>query len=223
MIEVVLISLFPEVFEGALKTSILLRAQRMKRLKVKLINLRDYCPGRHQTADDRPYGGGPGMVLKAEPILRALKTAGRAHRVLLSPRGKRLDQKSLKRLSQKKRLVLVCGHYAGVDERVGRFMDEEISIGDYVLTGGEIPALVLLDGVSRLQKGVLGNSDSLPQDSFSSYWGGLLSAPLFTRPERLSGFSVPKTLLAGNHLLIRKWRRRTAEATTRARRPDLSK
>lgn len=209
-----IISLFPEVFSGYFNASILGRAQKNKLLKTNLINLRDFALDKHQTTDESPYGGGPGMVLKVEPIHKAVeflkkkiaKTKTKKTRIVLfSTRGKLLDAKTAKRLSKYDHLVLICGRYEGVDERVAEYIaDEEISIGPYILSGGELPAMILTDAVARQLPGVLGKTASLEENK-GSY-------PVYTKPEEFSptrggkSWRVPKVLLSGNHAEIEKWR-----------------
>lgn len=218
-----ILTLFPAMFGGIFDESIVKRAQSAKKLKINIRNLRDWSLDKHRKVDDKPYGGGPGMVMSCQPIFDAvsdLKTPG-AKVVLLCPQGKKLNQKVAQKLSKCKRLILICGHYEGVDERVRqRLIDEEISIGDYVLTGGEIPAMVLVDVVARLIPGVLGHKDSNKQESFSS---GLLEYPQYTRPAVYKGFKVPPILLSGDHKQIEEWRHQEALKVTERKRPDLLK
>lgn len=228
------LTLFPKMFENILSESMLKRAQAKNALKVDVHNLRDWTSDNHRTADDKPFGGGPGMVMKVEPIYHALedlkalritkndrrKTKKLAKVILLTPQGKRLDQARVKKLAREKQLVLICGHYEGVDERVRELADEEISIGDYILTCGEIPALVLIDSVARLLPGVLGDGESMKSESFEE---GLLEYPQYTRPAEFKGMKVPEVLLNGDHKKIEAWRRGEAIKRTRKRRPDLLK
>lgn len=203
-------------------------AQRKGLIKIRVFNLRDWTTDSHKTADDRPFGGGPGMVMKVEPVYRAVKELaknpqGTRHKtqvVLLTPQGRKFDQKAAKRLAKYKRLTLICGHYEGVDERIRSLADEEISIGDYVLTCGELPAMVLVDVVARLLPGVLGHKDSKKEESFEN---NLLEYPQYTRPAVFMGMSVPEILLSGDHKRICAWRRGQAESRTKKRRPDLIK
>jgi tRNA (guanine37-N1)-methyltransferase len=190
-------------------------------LQVSLHQLRDYAAGRHLQVDDVPYGGGQGMVMKPEPLVAAIEhvTAGeRSHRILLAPRGARFDQHRAAALAQEANVLLVCGRYEGVDERVRQYVDEELSIGDYVLSGGELAAVVVLDAVARLLPGVLGNEASAPDDSFAT---GLLEHPQYTRPWTFRGVAVPGVLGSGDHAAIRRWRREHMLRTTFERRPDL--
>src|ERR1041385_8562435 len=222
MLHFTVISIFPRMFDSALSHSILKRAQKKKRIKIGLGDLRDYTSDRHRTADDTPYGGGQGMVMKPEPLISAIERvrndAPRARVILLSPRGSVFDQATAQRLSREESLVLICGRYEGVDERVSAFVDEEISIGDYTLSGGEPAAMVAIDAIARLVPGVLGNANSAAEESFSN---GLLEYPQYTRPEEYRGMKVPEVLLSGDHEKIRKWRSETSVALTRERRPDL--
>jgi len=223
------VTLFPEVFEGALSTGVLGRAARNGVLEVRLHQLRDFAAGKHAVVDDAPYGGGPGMVMKPEPIFAAVEsiTAGLERKpliVLLSPQGRPLTDGLARRMAATGSLVLICGHYEGVDERVAEHLvDDEISIGDYVLSGGELPALVLIDAVARYVPGVLGSIDSAARDSFSTGLGGLLQGPVYTRPAEFRGWKVPEILLSGDHLAIDAWRKRHVTERSRARRPDLLK
>jgi tRNA (guanine37-N1)-methyltransferase len=226
-----IVTIFPAMFEQPLATGVIGRAIERGALDVKVRDLRDFTTDRHRVVDDVPFGGGPGMVLKADPIFRALD-AIEAERgtpltvVLTSPQGPRFTQATARRLSTLPRLVILCGRYEGIDERVRARVTEELSIGDYVLTGGELAALVILDVVARLAPGVVGDEQSVADDSFSR---GLLDFPQYTRPARLSGpdrgggseLSVPDILLSGNHGDIRRWRKRESVARTLERRPDL--
>ena len=221
--EVHIVTLFPDIFASPLKESILGKAIDRGVVDVAVHDLRDHAQDKHRTADDAPYGGGAGMVLKPEPIIRALRAieaeAGPATVVLLTPQGIPFSQALAQRLSKEERLVLLCGRYEGVDERVRlHFTDLEVSIGDYVLMGGEIPALVVLDATVRLLPGVVGEERSIHEDSFQT---GLLDHPHYTRPAEAEGHKVPEVLLSGNHEAIRRWRRKESLRRTRARRPDL--
>ncbi len=209
------------MFRGALDESILKRAQQKKLASINIHNLRDWTQDRHRTADDRPFGGGAGMVLKPEPIFKAVESLRKKNSrvILLGPAGKRLDHGLVKKLAKRKHLILICGHYEGIDERVRQHLaDEEISIGDYVLTGGEIPAMVVIDAVVRQLPGVLGHADSASDESFAD---GLLEYPHYTRPAKYRRWSVPKILLSGNHAAIETWRREEAKKITKKQRPDL--
>lgn len=226
--EIEVLTLFPEMFEGVLQSSILKRAQDQGFVRISVRNIRDYTTDKHHVADDAPYGGGPGMVMKVEPIAAAIEDAVARHaptpmlRVYLSPDGEPWSQALAEEFSRLPGLLLLCGRYEGVDERVREhFIDREISIGDYVLTGGEIPAMVIIDSVVRLIPGVLGNEDSTRQDSFSGI--GLLDCPHYTRPEEFRGWRVPEILLSGHHKKIEEWRRQQSLLRTAQRRPDLLK
>jgi tRNA (guanine37-N1)-methyltransferase len=218
-----IVTIFPAMVEQTVAAGIVGRAIARGTLDVKVHDLRSFTTDRHHVVDDVPYGGGPGMVLKPEPMFRALDAfesdgGGPATVILTSPQGTRLTQAVAERLSRVKRLVLLCGRYEGVDERVRARVHEEISIGDYVLSGGELAALVIVDAVARLVPGVVGDEESVAQESFSR---GLLDFPQYTRPPELQGSRVPDVLLSGNHAEIRRWRKREALARTLARRPDL--
>ena len=220
-------TLFPEMLRPMLGESILGRAMEAGLIDVQLIDIREYTQNKHRNTDDYPFGGGAGMVMMAQPIVDAFEanvTPG-ARRIYLSPRGRRLNQRIVEELAQEEELVLLCGHYEGVDQRaLDMCIDEELSIGDYVLTGGELGALVVIDSVSRLIPGVLGSGDSSDDESFSAGDGpaaGLLEYPQYTRPADFRGMKVPDALLGGNHATITKWRREQALEITRARRPDM--
>ncbi len=217
------LTLFPEMFRPALDVSLLGKALREGRLTVELTDIRDFTTDRHRTVDDGPFGGGPGMVMKCEPLFAAVESLrGRnslERVILLSPRGRRLDQDLVRELAAEPDLVLICARYEGVDERVSQaLVTDEISIGDYVLSGGELPALVIIEAVSRMLPGVIGDWESVTTDSFYS---GILGPPQYTRPAEFRGMEVPAVLREGNHAAIRRWRRKEALRTTRARRPDL--
>ena len=223
MIRFDILSVFPEMFESPLNHSILKRAQEKGMAEIHLHNIRDYAEDKHRMTDDAPYGGGGGMVMKVEPIDRALASIvpsrDNALVVLLTPQGETFNQKIAEEMSRYFRIVLVCGHYEGVDERVrDHLVDREISIGDFVLTGGELSAMVVVDAVTRLVPGVLGNYDSAAYDSFST---GLLEYPHYTRPGRYRDWQVPDVLLSGNHREIESWRRKESLKRTYLRRPDL--
>ncbi len=218
------ISLFPEMFKAVTDFGVTGRAVKNGRLQVTVWNPRDFTDDKHRTVDDRPYGGGPGMVMKVAPLLAAISNAktllGKNSKVIyLSPQGKPLTQVVLGELAQQKSLILLAGRYEGVDERlIKQQVDEEWSIGDYVLSGGELPAMVMIDGMARLLPGVLGDAESAEQDSFMD---GLLDYPHYTRPEQLEGETVPPVLLGGDHEAIRKWRLKQSLGRTWLRRPDL--
>ncbi len=220
-----ILTLFPGMFKGIFDESIIKRARAAKKLKINIHNLRDWSRDKHKKADDKPYGGGCGMVMSAQPVFEAVKDlrsqvkSQKSKVILLSPQGKKLDQKLAQKLSKNKHIILICGHYEGVDWRVRQVLiNEEISIGDYILTGGEIPAMVLVDTVARLIPGVLGHKDSNKEESFSA---GLLEYPQYTRPAVYKGFKVPQVLLSGNHNKIRQWRTKQAKKITLQKRPDL--
>ena len=220
-----IITIFPKMFEPVLNESIIKRAQNKDKVKIYLHNLRDYSCDKHKKVDDRPFGGGSGMVMRPEAIFNAVEdiqsqvSCRKPQVILLCPQGERLTQKVAKRLSKCKHLILICGHYEGVDERVRQYLaDEEISIGDYVLTGGELPAMVLVDALVRLIPGVLGDKNSL---NFESFEGNLLEDPQYTRPAKFREMCVPKILLSGDHKKIESWRRKEAIKRTRQKRPDL--
>lgn len=221
-----ILTLFPEMFEGPLSESILKKARDNNLIEINLINIRDYTTDKHNTADDTPYGGGPGMVLKIEPIYYALKEltddfTKSTHNILLTPKGDKLNQGIVKDLGGKDHLILLCGRYEGIDERIRKnYIDQEISIGDYVLTGGELPAMVIVDSVSRMIPGVLGDQQSKENDSF---YNGILDHPHYTRPAQFKGMKVPEILLSGNHQLVDKWREKKAFKKTYTNRPDLLK
>ena len=216
-----ILSLFPEFFEGPFDVSIIKRAQENKILTISLTDIRDFSKDRHKKVDDRPFGGGPGMVMTPEPLISAIRSVKKngSHVIYLTPQGKPLNSTICKRLSQEKHLVLVCGHYEGIDQRViEKEVDEEISIGDYVLTSGCIAAVVVVDAVSRFIPNVLGNEDAAKNDTFESY---MFEGPQYTRPEVFEGVSVPKILLSGNHGEINKWRKGKSLQKTKKLRPDL--
>ena len=215
------LTLFPAMFSGPLDESIIARARRAGLLQLSIHNLRDYAHDRHKTVDDRPFGGGPGMLLKPEPIFEAVeKLAGPNTRViLLSPAGRSFNQAISRQLAQMEDLLLITGHYEGFDERIrDQLADDELSIGDYVLTNGALPAMVVIDAVTRLLPGALGDDESAHEESFSH---GLLEYPQYTRPADFRGLRVPEVLLSGNHAQIAKWRAEQSRARTEERRPDL--
>jgi len=215
-----IVTLFPSMFESPLSESILKRAADEGLIEIRLNNLRDFTSDRHHIVDDYPFGGGAGMVMKPEPVVEAIESLKKECTtvILLSPQGKPFDQNMAQRLSEKSHVMLICGRYEGVDERVSGYVDEVVSLGDFVLTGGEIAAMAIVDSVSRLLPGVLGSNDSSTEESFS--WQ-LLEYPQFTRPRDFRGKKVPDILLSGNHEAIRKWRRKEALRKTMAQRPDL--
>jgi tRNA (guanine37-N1)-methyltransferase len=220
-----ILTIFPGMLASPLQESILGKAVQGGLIEVRLVNIRDFATDRHQATDDRPYGGGSGMVMKVEPLARAIAHARAVDPptrvILLSPQGRPFSQRLAWDLSRERRLTLVCGRYEGVDERVRRhYVDDEVSIGDYVLTGGELPALVVVDAVARLVPGVLGCSESPAEESFAN---ALLEYPQYTRPEVFEGHPVPEILLSGNHAAVRRWRRQQSLWRTWHRRPDLLK
>ncbi len=216
-------TLFPEVFQPYLDSSILLRARKNNLLNVQLHNIRDWAKDKHHTTDDTPYGGGGGMVMKCEPAFAAVEevlgNSPDCPLILLTPQGRTFDQKIAYGLANQPRIGLFCGHYEGIDERIREHLvTDEISIGDYVLTGGELPALILIDAITRLLPGALGDPEGATDDSFAS---GLLEYPHYTRPEEFHNWKVPEVLLKGNHAEISKWRREQAILRTMKRRPDM--
>lgn len=216
-----ILTLFPEMFDCVLSASMLGRAQANGLIDIRVHNIRDYTDNKHRKADDYPFGGGAGLVMMAQPIydcMDAVLEGGSARRILMTPRGRTLNQKIAKELSAEDHLVLLCGHYEGVDERVMNIIDDEISVGDYVLTGGELPAMLLVDCVSRLIPGVLGSEESAADESFSE---DLLEYPQYTRPASFRGMDVPEVLLNGHHAKIQAWRQEQARLKTALNRPDL--
>ncbi len=220
-LQVDIVTIFPRMLEGFLGESMLRRAARSGRVAFRLVDLRDFTHDRHRTTDDRPYGGGPGMIMKPEPFFEAvdsLRTPD-ARVILMSPQGRRFTQAVARELAAERHLILLCGHYEGVDERVRiGLANDEISIGDYILTNGALAAAVVADAVVRLRPGVLGNAEGTAEESFSE---SLLEYPQYTRPPEYRGMRVPEVLLSGNHEDIRRWRRLQALARTAERRPDL--
>ena len=218
-----ILTIFPEIFRSFLSESLIKKALDKGLLQARVWNLRDFTEDRHRTTDDYPYGGGAGMVMKAEPIFRAVEEiksqSPEAQSVLLTPQGERFQQGLAKELSGQKHWILICGRYEGLDERVRQgLVDREISIGDYILNGGEIPALVFMEVISRYVPGFLGSEQSVEEESFSD---GLLEYPQYTRPPSFRGMEVPEVLLSGNHAEIKRWRRRESLKRTSLRRPDL--
>jgi tRNA (guanine37-N1)-methyltransferase len=223
------LTIFPEFFGGPFGHGVVAKARESGAVEIRVHNLRDWTYDRHKTVDDRPFGGGEGMLLKPEPVFEAVeaifpgKLPGRKV-ILLSAQGTLFDQSAARRLSEERELLLICGRYEGIDERVATYLaDEEISIGNYVLSGGELAAAVVVDSVARLLPGVLGNSDSAVRESFSQPEDGrlLLDCPQYTRPAEFRGWRVPEVLLSGHHEEIRRWRRTAAEEKTSRMRPDL--
>jgi tRNA (guanine37-N1)-methyltransferase len=229
-----IVTLFPEMFEPFLATGMVGRAVRAGALDVRCANLREHGLGRHRSVDDTPYGGGSGMVIRVDVVVACIEAveerareghegadATRSHRVLLSPQGSVLHQRKVEALASLPWITLVCGRYEGFDDRVHAFVDEEISLGDFVLAGGEVAAMAIVDGCSRLLPGVLGSADSAMHESHSTTMDGLLEYPHYTRPEEFRGMKVPEVLKGGNHAAITAFRRAQAEARTAERRPDL--
>ena len=228
-----ILTLFPEMFEGPFKASIVGRAAERGLVEITVHNLRDYAHDRHRTVDDTPYGGGPGMVMMAPPLFEAVEDlaakeqaqAGERPKVILtSPQGRLLDQGLVREFTSHASLIIVCGHYEGVDERfIESSVDHEVSIGDYVLTGGELPAMVLVDALTRLVPGALGDAASATRESFGLELDGLLQGPVYTRPADFRGMTPPDILFSGDRAKVAEWRRKTALERTGQRRPDLLK
>jgi len=223
------LTIFPKMFDAVLGESIIKRAQEKGIVEINVIDLRVFSKDKHRKVDDRPFGGGPGMVMNAEPFFEAINYIRRKTKdkrlktrvVLLTPKGKKFNQNLAHRLSKYEHMILLCGHYEGIDERVAKHLvDDEISIGDFILTGGELASMVLIDTVVRLLSGVLGDENSARDESFSK---SLLEYPHYTRPSDYKGMKVPDVLLSGNHEKIREWRKKEAERITRKKRPDLLK
>jgi len=223
-VKIVILTLFPEMFNGPFKESIIKRALDAKKIQIDIVNFRDYALDKHKKVDDTPYGGGSGMVLKPEPLFDAVSAVkkdlkGNTKVIFLTPQGRVFNQECAYNLSKEENIILICGRYEGFDERALECLaDDEISIGDYVLTGGEIPAMVIVDSVSRLIPGVLGNSESLNKETFQD---NLLEYPQYTRPENFRGHEVPEIFLSGNHKEIENYRRQMSIKKTIERRPDL--
>lgn len=232
MMQIDILTLFPEYFYSALFRSVLGKAVDKKILNINIINIREFCADKHKSADDYPYGGGPGMIIKPEPLARAIESLfcendkplkGNKSKLIVytSPEGKRFDDSIAKNLAGYQRLIFICGHYEGIDERIRDiYVDEDLSIGDYVLTGGELPVMVIIDALTRFLPGVLGNEESAQNESFSE---GLLEHPQYTRPARFRGIEVPKPLLSGNHKDIEVWKKAQSLKKTKTKRPDLLK
>lgn len=228
MLIIDVITIFPEIFDCVSKSGVIKEAFRKNNCQLNIYNLRDFSRHKHRKVDDRPYGGGPGMVLMPVPIDRAItfikkknkiKDKSKQKVILLSPAGEKLEQGKLKYISKLENIILICGRYEGVDQRVvDLLVDFEISIGDYILTGGEIPAMVMIDGIVRLLPGVVGKEESLESESFEN---NLLDYPQYTKPRIFKGISVPAVLLSGNHESIKNWRKEKSESITRTKRPDL--
>ncbi|MGD9763658.1 MAG: tRNA (guanosine(37)-N1)-methyltransferase TrmD [Candidatus Binatia bacterium] len=217
-----IVTLFPELFSSVIQTTMLKKGQERGAIEFAFYNIRDYATGKHRVTDDTPYGGGQGMVMKPEPLVAAIEATGdgpaRPHRVLLTPHGAVLNAARVRALAARPALALVCGRYEGVDERVRAYVDEELSIGDYVVSGGEIAAIVVMDAVARLVPGVLGCASSAEEESFAD---GVLEYPQYTRPPEYRGAAVPEVLFSGDHGRVARWRRQEALRRTLARRPDL--
>ncbi len=217
-----ILTLFPEMFQGFLSSSIIGRAVEKGILDIHIYDIRDFTDNKHRKADDYPFGGGAGLVMMAQPIFscmeQVLSDGCTAKRIMMTPRGKRFTNDMAVALSSEERIVLICGHYEGIDERVSGIVDEEISIGDYILTGGELPAMILIDSISRFIPGVLGSTESVKTESFA---GDLLEYPQYTRPSVFRGMRVPEVLLNGNHKEIAAWRMEQSILKTRKNRPDL--
>jgi tRNA (guanine37-N1)-methyltransferase len=221
MLSVDILTLFPSLCAGAFSESILKKAQENRLIQIRCLNIRDWTTDKHHVTDEPPYGGGPGMVMKPEPIFAAVESirTERSRVILMGPGGRRFTQAVAAELSRKEHLIFLCGHYEGIDHRVVEHLaDDEISIGDYVLSNGAVAAAVVVDAITRLIPGVLGDGDSAVNESFSS---GLLEYPQYTRPQEFRGWSVPEILLSGHHRAIREWREEQARLKTRERRPDL--
>lgn len=218
--KITILTLFPGMFDGFLGESIIKRAIANGLIEIKIINIRDYAFDKHKQVDDTPFGGGCGMLLKPEPLTRALEDINQRGKVIFtSPQGKTLNQDLVKELVEEQNITIIAGHYEGIDERViEKYVDMEISIGDYVLTGGELPSMIIADAVARLVPGVLGNAESYTNDSF---FNGLLDCPHYTRPAQYEGQNVPEVLLSGHHKNIEKWRKKESIKRTLLRRPDL--
>ncbi|MFH1782136.1 MAG: tRNA (guanosine(37)-N1)-methyltransferase TrmD [Candidatus Omnitrophota bacterium] len=223
------LTIFPRMFDTALDESIIKRAKEKGIVKINIIDLRSFSKDKHKKVDDRPFGGGPGMVMNVEPFFEAINYIRRRTKnerfktriILMTPKGKPLGQRLVKKVSSYEHIVLLCGHYEGIDERVREHLvDEEISIGDYILTGGELPAMVLIDTIVRIVPGVLGNIDSPGEESFSK---DLLEYPQYTRPASFKGMDVPDVLLSGDHKKIESWRKKESLKATKIKRPDLLK
>jgi len=218
-----IITLFPEMFQGPFDQSIIKRAQGKNLVTIKIHNLRKWTKDKHRTVDDKPFGGGTGMVLMIEPIYEALKELRQKESqvILLTPQGKVFSQKKAQDLTKKKHLIFICGHYEGLDERIRKHLvDEEVSIGDYILTGGELPAMVIIDTIIRLIPKVLKKPKATQEESFSEN-KNQLEHPQYTRPANFKGWQVPEILLSGNHQKVEKWRNQKAQERTKKRRPDL--
>lgn len=226
-----ILTLFPEMFKGPLTESLIGKARQKKIIEINEIDIRSFSSDKHKKVDDKPFGGGAGMVMKPEPIYEAIRSTGyrkknkeyknpysKPYTIYMSPQGKTLNNEILKDLLNYKHLVILCGHYEGIDERIMNFIDEEISIGDYVLTGGEIPAMVLIDALARMLPGTIKEEESVKNDSF---YNGFLDYPHYTRPAVFKGLKVPEILLSGDHKKIEAWRKKESYERTKRRRPDI--
>lgn len=221
--KITILTIFPEMFAGVFTESILKRAQGQGSVEINFVNFREFSQNKHHRVDDYSFGGGPGLILAVEPIYLALKSIPdyeTAFKILMTPQGAPYTQKIANDFSKKDHIIIICGHYEGFDDRILNFVDMEVSIGDYVLTGGEIGAMVIVDSVTRLLPGVLSSDESFEQDSF---YNGLLEYPQYTRPQEFMGMKVPDVLLSGNHAEIEKWRKEESFKRTKERRPDLLK
>lgn len=219
--KITILSLFPEVFDAIFNSSMIWYAKKQQAVEINVVNFRDYSTNKHKKVDDYAFGGGPGMLLQVEPIVKAIEAIENhqmAKKILLTPAGRPYHQEDAKRLAKEQDLILICGHYEGFDHRILHFVDEEISIGDYVLTGGEIAAMAIADSVIRLLPGVLASTQSVEDESF---YQGQLEYPQYTRPQEFRGLKVPDVLLSGNHEEIKKWRLEQSLEQTKLRRPDL--
>ncbi|MFA5859361.1 MAG: tRNA (guanosine(37)-N1)-methyltransferase TrmD [Elusimicrobiota bacterium] len=218
-----ILTLFPMFFDSPLKVSIINRAVEHRKVELNVVNIRQYAKGRHKTCDDRPFGGGPGMVMIAEPVYKALKAVRKNKDtavVLLTPQGEVYTQHHARMFTQKNQVVLICGHYEGIDDRIRKYVTHEISVGDYILSGGESAALAVADSIIRLIPGVVSNKESVVHESFTDT---TLDWPQYTRPRKWRGVSVPKVLLSGNHKHIETWRKKVSLELTHDRRPELLK
>jgi tRNA (guanine37-N1)-methyltransferase len=222
-----LVTLFPELFETFLSTSLVGRGTKTGKIVVRTHSLREFGLGRHRSVDDTPYGGGSGMLMRVDVLMACVESIDaegegpKPHRVLLTPQGARLDQARVRKLAERPRVTLISGRYEGFDERVRACVDEELSLGDFVLTGGEVAAMAIIEACVRCVPGVLGNEESILEESFSPAQGGLLEYPQYTRPAEFRGMTVPAPLVSGNHAEIARWRKEQALERTRTRRPDL--
>jgi tRNA (guanine37-N1)-methyltransferase len=222
--KIYVITAFPQFFKSPLETSILKKGIEKCKIYVEIVDLREFSTEKHKKVDEYPYGGGPGMVLMVEPIFNAISKIKEKNQnskikiILVSPQGEKLNQSKIRELSKEEILIIICGHYKGVDERVKRFIDEEISVGDYILSGGELPSLIIIDSITRIIPGVIGDIDSANSDSFET---GLLDHPHYTKPRDFKGEKVPEILLSGNHKEIEKWRKRMSYINTTKNRSDL--